>query len=212
MDRPRRCFRSSIQNLSDVGGPRSMRYPSLLVFCAICLGFGSTVQAQAPKQMVTEPINESKLVTLGGNTTPAATRAENDRGQVADDVRFDHLLLLLKRDPQTEAELKERIEAMHNPASPEFHHWLSPEEIGTRYGAHSQDAEVVQQWLKSHGFTINQAYKNGMVLDLAGTAKQLRDTFPADMHNLVLPNGDKHIATVRDPQIPAALAPVIEGV
>jgi subtilase family serine protease len=189
-----------------------MRYPSLLVFCAICLGLGSTVQAQAPKQMVTEPINESKLVTLGGNTTPAATRAENDRGQVADDVRFDHLLLLLKRDPQTEAELKERIEAMHNPASPEFHHWLSPEEIGTRYGAHSQDMEAVQQWLKSHGFTINQAYKNGLVLDVAGTAKQVREAFHAEIHNLVLPNGDKHIANMSDPQIPAAFAPVIEGV
>src|ERR1700724_81695 len=161
MDRPRRCFRISIQCLSDVGGPRSMRYPSLLLFGLICLGLGSTLQAQAPKQTVTEPINESKLATLGGNTTPAATRADNDRGQGADDVRFEHLLLLLKRDPQTEAEVKERIEAMHNPASPEFHHWLSPEELGTRYGAHPQDMEAVQQWLKSYGFTINQAYKNG---------------------------------------------------
>ena len=62
--------------------------------------------------MVNEPIDESKLVTLGGNTTPAATRVQNDRGPVADDVRFDHLLLLLKRDPQTEADLKEPIEAM----------------------------------------------------------------------------------------------------
>jgi Pro-kumamolisin, activation domain len=189
-----------------------VRYASLFALCLICLGIGSSLQAQGPRQMVNEPIDESKLVTLGGNTTPAATRPQNDRGPVADDVRFDHLLLLLKRDPQTEAELKEEIEAMHNPASPEFHHWLTPEQIGTRFGIHAQDMEAVQQWLKSHGFTINQAYKNGLVLDLAGTAKQLRDTFHADMHNLVLPNGDKHMATVRDPQIPAALAPVIEGV
>ena len=189
-----------------------MRYLSVLTLCLFCLGLASSVQAQGPRQMVNEPIDESKLVTLGGNTTPAATRAQNDRGPVADDVRFDHLLLLLKRDPQTEADLKEQIEAMHNPASPEFHHWLTPEQIGTRFGIHPQDMEAVQQWLKSHGFTVNQTYKNGLVLDLAGTAKQLRDTFHADMHNLVLPNGDKHTATVRDPQIPAALAPVIEGV
>jgi subtilase family serine protease len=189
-----------------------VRHLSVLKLCLVCLGLASSVQAQGPRRMVNEPIDESKLVTLGGNTTPAATRAQNDRGPVAEDVRFDHLLLLLKRDPQTEAELKEEIEAMHNPASPEFHHWLTLEQIGTRYGIHAQDMEAVQQWLKSHGFTINQAYKNGLVLDLAGNAKQLRDTFHADMHNLVLPNGDKHMATVRDPQIPAALAPVIEGV
>jgi Pro-kumamolisin, activation domain len=189
-----------------------VRYLSVLTLCLVCLGLASSVRAQGPRQMVIAPIDESKLVTLGGNTTPAGTRAQNDRGPVADDVRFDHLLLLLKRDPQTEADLKEEIEAMHNPTSPEFHHWLTPQQIGTRYGIHAQDMEAVQQWLKSHGFAINQAYKNGLVLDLAGTAKQLRDTFHADMHNLVLPNGDKHIATVRDPQIPAALAPVIEGV
>ncbi len=188
-----------------------MRYLSLSVLCLLCLGLSSAVQAQGPKRMVTEQIDESKLVTLGGNTTPAATRVENDRGPVADDVRFDHMLLLLKRDPQTEADLKARIEAMHDPASPEFHHWLTPEQMGTRYGVHPQDREAVQQWLSSHGLTVNQTYKNGLVLDITSSAKQLRETFHADMHNLVLPNGDKHVASVRDPQIPAALAPVVDG-
>ena len=188
-----------------------MRYPFLLAFSLLCLSLAPTLQAQSPRQLVTEPVDESKLVTLGGNTTPAATRAQNDRGPVADEVRFDHLLLLLKRDPQTEAALKEQLEAMHNPASPEFHHWLTPEQLGTRYGIHPQDMEAVQQWLKSHGFALNQAYKNGLVLDVAGTAKQLRDTFHTEMHNLTLPNGDKHLAVIRDPQIPSALAPVIEG-
>ena len=72
-----------------------MRYPFLLAFSLLCLSLGPTLQAQSPRQQVTEPIDESKLVTLGGNTTPAATRAQNDRGPVADEVRFDHLLLLL---------------------------------------------------------------------------------------------------------------------
>jgi subtilase family serine protease len=185
---------------------------SLPLFCLTWLALSSTLQAQGPRPMVTERIDESRLVTLGGNTTPAATRAQNDRGPVADDLRFDHLLLLLKRDPQTEADLKEHIEAMHNPASPDFHHWMTSEEMGTRYGAHPQDSEAVQQWLNGHGFTVNQVFKSGLVLDIAGSAKQLREAFHADLHNLILPNGDKHMATVRDPQIPAALAPAIEGI
>ena len=36
--------------------------------------------------------------------------------------------------------------------------------------------------------------------------------FHTEVHNLVLPNGEKHIANMSDPQIPAALAPAIEGV
>ena len=162
--------------------------------------------------MVRERIDESKMVTLGGNVHPAATRAANDHGRVSDEERFEHLLVLLKRDPDTEAALKEHIEALHNPASPEFHRWLSAEDIGTRFGAHPEDSEAVQKWLRSHGFTVNQQYKNGLVLDVSGNARQIREAFRTEMHNLVLPNGDRHVANMGDPQIPAALVPVIAGV
>ena len=122
---------------------------SLAVFAAaFCtLGASSTLRAQVPRQQITDAIDESKHATLAGNTTPAATFAPNDRGAVADDLRLDHLLLVLKRDPQTESDLREKIDAMHNPASPDFHHWLTPEQLATRYGVHPQDLEAVQRWL-----------------------------------------------------------------
>jgi len=49
-----------------------------------------------PKPVITEPIDESRLVTLTGNTTAAVFEASNDRGPVADSLTFDHLLLTLK--------------------------------------------------------------------------------------------------------------------
>lgn len=190
-----------------------MRSLATCVLCVILLALcGRPAQAQEQKQLITEKIDEAKLVRLGGNTPPAAVRAENDRGAVADDYRFEHMMLLLKRDPETEARLKQQIDAMHDPASPQFHHWLSAEQFGASYGAHPQDIEAVQEWLKGHGFTVNQVYKNGLLLDIAGTAKQIRETFHTEMHNLLLPNGEKHVANIRDPQIPAALAAAVEGV
>ena len=63
-----------------------------------------------------------------------------------------------------------------------------------------------------HGFSVNRAYQNGLVIDFAGTAAQIREAFHTEIHNLDLPNGEKHIANIRDPQIPAALAPAIEGI
>jgi subtilase family serine protease len=190
-----------------------MRHRPVFAAFVVCLALcPHGLRAQEPKRQIVTEIDESKRVTLGGNTTPAALRPENDRGAVADDLRFDHFLILLKRDPETEARLKQQIDAMHNPASPEFHHWLTPEQLGARFGVHPQDAETVRKWLESHGFTTNQIDKSGMVLDVAGTAKQLRETFHTEMHNLVLANGDKHMAVIRDPQIPEALAPAIEGV
>ena len=121
------------------------------------------------------------------------------------------MLLLLKRAPDVEASLQAKITALHTSGGPEFHRWLTAEQLGAQFGANSQDLETIKGWLHSHGFTINQVYKNGLVLDISGTAGQIRETFHTEIHNLVLPNGEKHIAITRDPQIPAALGSAVAG-
>jgi subtilase family serine protease len=182
----------------------------LLVFCAIC-SFALASDSR-PQPVISGPIDESRVVTLPGNTTPAALDPNDDRGPVADSLLFDHLLLVLKPAPETEARLGKLIAEMHDPASPEFHRWLTPQQLGERFGAARQDRVALQDWLRSHGFAINREYLNGLVIDFTGTAAQLRATFHTDIHNLILPNGEKHIANMRDPQIPAALAPAVEGI
>ncbi|MFZ0799458.1 MAG: protease pro-enzyme activation domain-containing protein [Terriglobales bacterium] len=168
--------------------------------------------AGRPKPVIIGPIDESQLVTLTGNTTPAALRLQNDRGPVADNLTFDHLLLTLKPAPETEARLEKLIDEMHNQNSPEFHRWLTAQQLGERFGLAPQDRETIRRWLEAHGFSINRVYQNGLVIDFAGTAAQIRETFHTEIHNLVLPDGEKHIANMSDPQIPATLAPAIEGV
>ncbi len=190
-----------------------MRRVSLALSCFMFLSIvsGLTI-AQEPGRLVTAAIDESVLVTLGGNTPPAAARSENDRGAVADDMPFEHLLLLLKRSPDVEANLQAKIAALHTSGAAEFHHWLTPQQLGAQFGVNSQDLETIKGWLQSHGFTINQVYKSGLVLDFSGTAKQIRETFHTEIHHLVLPNGEKHIANMSDPQIPAALGAAVNGV
>src|SRR5580704_4582480 len=214
IDRPRTVL-GAPEKFSPRSGGRRMRCRSTvlavlaLAFCAIA---AAPLRAQSSRPQITDAIDDSKLVSLPGNTTPAASVAQNDRGPVADDLHLDHILILLKRDPQTESDLRDHIDAMHNPASPDYHHWLTPEQLAARYGIHQQDLDTVQRWLSSRGLTINQTYRNGMVIDVSATAAQIRDAFHTEIHNLTLANGDRHIANMRDPQIPAALASVISGV
>ena len=179
-----------------------------LSFCLLSIA----AAAEGPKPVITVPIDESQLLTLSGNTPPAALRAGNDRGAVADDLRFDHLLLALRSAPESEVRLKKLIDDMHNPDSPEYHQWLVPEQLGAAFGLAPQDLDSIRHWLESHGFTINRVYRNGLVIDFAGTGGQIREAFHTEIHNLVLPSGERHLANIRDPQIPAALAPAIEGV
>src|SRR6202451_1729599 len=194
-------------------GDKNMRHHLASILSATAVLFCSAGFAQNVKPVLTGTIDESQVVTLEGNTPPAALSAENDHGPVADTMRLDHLLLVLKRSPDSEAALRNLIARMHDVSvSADYHHWLTPQQVGARFGLAREDLEVIQRWLRSHGFSVNRVYANGLIVDFSGSAAQVRETFHTEIHRLVLPNGRPHIANIRDPQIPAALAPAIQGV
>lgn len=188
---------------------------SVVFFCC-CLFLmvcPSASFAQSAKAVLTANIDESQNVILEGNTPPAALDAANDRGAVNDSLRLEHLLLVLKQTSAGEAALQKLIDDMHDDSGKaEYHHWLTPDQIGARFGLAHEDLDVIQRWLESHGFSINRVHQNGLVIDFSGTAAQVRETFHTEIHRLALPNGERHLANMRDPQIPAALAPAIQGI
>jgi hypothetical protein len=189
------------------------RAPYNWILCLVCLLVcPAAAFAQDAKPAITAPLNERVLVTLEGNTPAAAMDAESDRGPVADEMQMEHMLLALKRAPETEARFEKLIADMHDPSSPEYHHWLTPQQLAARFGIPSQDLETIRTWLGSHGFRVNHVYQNGFVIDFSGTAANVREAFHTEIHNVVLASGERHISNVSDPQIPAALAPAVQGV
>ena len=160
--------------------------------------------------LITQNIDEAKLVTLAGNTRPQAN-AKNDRGAVPDSQMMEHLQLLLKRSPLQEQELQKLIDDLHDSSSPSFHQWLTANEFGERFGVAVQDRETIKSWLQSHGLKVNVDYTNGLLIDFSGTAGQIREAFHTEIHSLEV-KGVRHFANMSDPKIPVALAPAIEGV
>ena len=197
---------------SEVGSTNRIRvFLCCAILTAAIAGYQQIVGAQSQSRiLITETISETKLVTLAGNTRPEATAA-NDRGRVADGFRMEHMFLQLRRAPEQERALEQFIDQLTEPKSPDFHHWLTAKEIGERYGLAQQDMDAITGWLRSHGFTVNVVYPNGMVIDFSGTAGEVREAFHTEIHWLEV-NGKKHIANMSDPQIPAALALAVAGV
>ncbi len=172
--------------------------------------FTANPQAVRRSPSIIQAVDEGKLITLSGNTRREAA-AENDRGRAADDFQLDHLLLQLKRSPETEAAVQRFLDSQQDPQSPDYHRWLTAAQFGERFGTVEQDLGIVTRWLGSHGFVVNQVHPNGMLIDFSGTAGQVRDAFRTEIHHLEV-NGTSHIANMSDPQIPEVLAPVVEGV
>ncbi len=173
--------------------------------------FASTGHSQTPLRhpLITHAINESKLVTLVGNTRREAKNG-TDLGPVDDHLHLD-MYLQLKRSPEQDRAAEQFVASLTDPTSPNFHKWISAAEYGRRFGATSEDIATVSRWLESHGFTVNNVPSHNMVIDFSGNAGQIREAMHTQIHTFELA-GERHFANMSDPQIPSALLPAVTGV
>jgi len=179
----------------------------VILFLAIC----ASAQQNLRQPLITQPINESRVVTLKGNTHPLAQR-QFDMGAAPPDLPMDRMLLVLKRDPQQDYTLGRLLDDQQDKNSPNYHKWMTPTTFGTQFGASDQDIQLVTGWLQTHGFQINRVSNGRSVIEFSGVEAQVEQAFRTQIHQYMLPNGEQHWANASDPQIPAALVPAVAGV
>lgn len=192
---------------------KGFRFSAACIMVGLSFGSMALAASAAPgaRSLIVDPIDERSLVAVSGNVRPEAT-GSNDQGRVEDTMPMEHMQLLLRRSPEREQALNALIEQMHDSTSPEFHHWMTPQEFGAQFGAAPSDIAAVKHWLTSHGLTVNAVSTNGIMVDFSGTAKQVQEAFHTEIHHLQV-NGDRHyLANVTEPQIPAALEQAVVGV
>ena len=191
-----------------------MRLMRSLPLCALASALLCPVAAMAqqfaPAVRIVDRIDESRLVTLKGNTHPAAN-ARNDLGQVSPDLPMTDLILVLSRSPEQQTAFDKFVAGQYDPNSPDFHQWLAPEQVGENFGPSQTDIATVSNWLTGHGFSVDEVTKDRMAIRFSGTASKVEGTFHTEIHNLQV-KGVNHIGNMSDPQIPAALATVVAGV
>lgn len=182
------------------------------IFPILFIAAGSLIaQPSHPaRPRIVDRIDEAHLSALKGNTRPEATAA-NDAGAVPGDLAMEHMLLMLHPSSEQAQALQQTIDQLHDPKSPSFHKWLTAAQFGQTYGAAQQDIDTVTAWLSTHGFVVHSVYPSGLVIDFSGTAAQVRDGLHTEIHYLNV-NGQRHVANMSDPQIPAALSPAVSGV
>ena len=190
---------------------RLMRSLPLCVLAgALLCGTAAMAQQFAPSVRIVEKIDESRLVTLMGNTHPAAN-ARNDFGRVSPSLPMTDMILVLSRSPEQQAAFDKFVAGQYDPTSPDFHRWLTPEQVGENFGPSQTDIATVTNWLTGHGFSVDEVAKNRMSIRFSGKASQVESAFHTEIHNLSV-KGEAHIGNMSDPQIPAALSPAVMGV
>ena len=167
-------------------------------------------QAPAVQARIVQTIDPKQVVSLKGNVHPLA-RAEFDQSAVADSQPMNRILLLLQRSPEQEASLRQLLDDQQSKSSPNFHKWFTPEQFGAQFGIADSDVATIAQWLASQGFTNINVGPGRSVIEFSGTAGQVRAAFATQIAQYKV-NGHLYVANATDPQIPAALAPVVAGI
>jgi hypothetical protein len=170
-----------------------------------------SVLAQTPavRARVIERVDMQKLATLRGNVHPLA-RQEFDQGVAPDDLPMQRMLLVLQRAPEQETSLRQLLDDQQVKSSPRFHQWLTPEQFGQQFGPADSDVQAVTVWLASQGFQVTKVAAGRTVIEFSGTAGLVRQVLGTEIHRFRV-NGEDSWANTHDPQIPAALAPVVAG-
>ncbi len=160
--------------------------------------------------LVNAPVDPAVRVVLRGQHAPWAL-PQNIRGPVPGETMLEHLTLVLNRSPQQQKAFEQFLQQLQEPSSPNYHRFLTPVQVGKRFGAAQHDIDAISAWLRSQGLRVNSVSNSRMMIDFSGTAGLVGAAFATEMRNYIV-NGEQRMATADDPQIPAALAWVIQSV
>ncbi|MGA7301061.1 MAG: protease pro-enzyme activation domain-containing protein, partial [Candidatus Sulfotelmatobacter sp.] len=107
------------------------------------------------KDRITGFVDDEQRVTLSGNRHPLAN-AQYDAGAVSPDFRMERMVITLLPDAAQEDALIQLIAEQHDPESPYYHQWLTPQQYGVLFGVSESDAAQVTGWLQAHGMEVEE--------------------------------------------------------
>ncbi len=99
-------------------------------------------------------------------------------GKLPANQPMDLTLTLKLRNPE---QLRNLLQDLYNPASPEYRHFLSVEEFTERFGPTEDDLGQVQAFARAHGLTVKKSSANRLVVHVSGSVEAVERTFGVKM-------------------------------
>ena len=132
--------------------------------------------------------NHVPSAVAGGSVTPT--------GRLPRSNRMDVAIGLPLRDPEG---LKNLLSQIYNPDSPEYRHYLSPQQFTAGFGPTEEDYQAVIAFVESSGLTVKSTTPNRMLVDVSGSVGDIERAFQVTMRVYHDPNANRefHAPDVR---------------
>jgi pseudomonalisin len=133
-----------------------------------------------------------------------------DLGAADPTLPAQSMVRVLGASPAQENDLAQFLRNVQARGRPEYHHWLTPQAFGERFGVEPSDLAAIRTWLRSKGFQLEPQSAGRRSIVFSGTIGQVNAAFAARMHQYRW-HGERHLANATDPTIPLAFAAVVRG-
>jgi hypothetical protein len=152
----------------------------------------------------------SGLRSLPGHI-PRWANSNNFERWVSPDRMMGQMTVVLSRTAEQEQALEKLLSDQQNPASTNHHRWLTPTELGERFGPSTEDIESISEWLQAQGLRLNWVSPSRTSIGFSGTARAVGRAFHTDMRYYRV-HGALRFSVSSAPAIPEALAPLVKAV
>ncbi|HEX3628727.1 MAG TPA: protease pro-enzyme activation domain-containing protein [Verrucomicrobiae bacterium] len=78
---------------------------------------------------------------------------------------------------QNEPALGDLLKQIYDPQSPNYHHYLTPEQFTAQFGPSQQDYEAAARFFRSNGLAVTGTYSNRALLDVSGNVGTIEQAF-----------------------------------
>jgi subtilase family serine protease len=130
-------------------------------------------------------------------------------GPAAPDTRLALSLVLRGRAPDALAAL---LRALSDPRSPQYHHYLTPEQLAAQFGADPAAVARVSSALAAAGLTVGDLAPDRVRLAAHGTVAQIEALFAVRIDAYRNAHGGLSFAAEATPRLPATFGGAVSGV
>lgn len=143
---------------------------------------------------------------LHGHVPPAAARLQ-PLGHLPG---TNYLNLAIGLPLRNQAELDELLRQLYDPASPNFHQYLTPEQFTEKFGPTEQEYQAVIAFAEANGLTVTATHGNRLLLDVSGPAANVEKAFEVALQVYKHPTENRTFyAPDAEPSVDSAL-PILD--
>ena len=103
------------------------------------------------------------------------------------------------------------LKELYDSKSPLYHKWLTPQQYADRFAPTSLEANLVRDFLKSHGLAVTAVDQFHYTVSAQGSIADIQKAFNVQIHRFNL-NGETRYSNINNPSVPGMLGGVIASI